>query len=190
MLDEIQEVIRQFQARELPRDAEYFQRRRDEVNALVDALQEQTGRSISWEPPMDLFNFYHLQLPVDSELHVAQLYGKSNNLLQRLADQGQSTNFLHLLVSTFSRWVGTYWQRFPCIGGGFQEEILWADNFESADEQHLLQVVKSVLEAHGWLWLPSAEGAEIVPEAEPIWPLSEGAVLVRHILFPGCGILE
>jgi len=189
MRAELQQAIDRFLKRDLPTDAEYYQQRREEVAALVDTLEQHTGRHISWEPPVDLFNFYHLQIPLHTEAQAAPLYGKSIALLRRLSAKGGSSSFLHVLVSVFSRWLCIYWERHRRNKRDFEVIYTIADTTENLDEQTLLAQVKHVLDEQGWLILTPEEGAKVVPDAAPIWPERSQSPSVRHILFPGCASL-
>lgn len=182
----VQQGVNQFLAGEFPRDKHYYQQQHQEVAQLVKALEQLTKRTIAWEPPIEVFSFYHLQLPVDLHLHVL-LYGKTIDQLEELVAQRRSTSFLHLLVSFANKFVCTYWTRY--FPPDLAETISTEATCQDAAEQLLFQQVQQKLEEHGWLWLPPAEAAEPVPEAAPPWPYKEGQALVRHILFPGCGPL-
>ena len=186
MRDIVQQGVNQFLASQLPSDEGYYQRKNQEVAQLVEVLEQLTNRNISWEPPVDMFNFYHLQLPVDPRLDVP-LYNITVDQLQDLVAQGRPTSFLHLLISTFSPFACTYWSRY--FPPELEETISSEVTFQDSAEEQLFEQVQQKLEEHGWLWLPSAEAAEPVPEAPPPWPYKEGQALVRHILFPGCGPL-
>jgi hypothetical protein len=186
MRDIVQQRVSQFLAGEFTTDESYYQRQHQEVSQLVKALEQLTKRKIAWEPPIEVFGFYHLQLPVDVNLDV-QLYGKTIDELEQLVDEQRSTGFLHLLISFVGKCVCTYWQRF--FAPELQETISTEATCQDAVEEELFEQVQQKLEEHGWLWLPPAEAAEPVPEAPPPWPNKEGQSLVRHILFPGCGPL-
>ena len=188
MRPEIEDVLRQFQTGELPSDAQYFRLHGKEVELIVASLATQTERDVSWEAPVDLFNFYHLQLAVDPSLH-SPLYGKSQELLRRLIDEGRSASFLHLLLSTFSRWMFAYWQRFSRDNGAIEETISLQHDPHNHGEKEMLKAVQQSLVTHGWQLLTPEEANEPVLGASPVWPQTDGPALVRHMLFPGCGSL-
>jgi hypothetical protein len=182
MRDEIRQVVERFRSRELPRDAVYFERLREDLETLITALRKSTRHNLSFEPPIDLYNFYHLQLPLDREVQALPLISKPRKVLRGVAQDGRSAHFLHVLLSTHSRWTCTYWETF--LGPEFKQEFRLEDS--GTAEKELLAQVQKELERHGWAWLPPAEGSEPVPDMEPLWPHLEGPVLVRHVLCPGC----
>jgi hypothetical protein len=186
MRDIVQQGVSQFLAGEFPSDESHYQRQHQQVSQLVKALEQLTKRNVAWEPPIEVFSFYHLQLPVDLNLDVP-LYGKTIDQLEQLVDEQRSTSFLHLLISFVSRFVCTYWTRY--FPPELQETTSTEATCQDALEEQLFEQVQQKLEEHGWLWLPPTEADEPVPEAAPPWPYKEGQALVRHILFPGCGSL-
>ncbi|MCP2728225.1 hypothetical protein [Limnofasciculus baicalensis] len=186
MADIVQIEVSQFLAGEFPSDESYYQRQNQEVTRLVETLEQLTGRNISWEPPIEEFGFYHLLLPVDLKLDVP-LYGKTIDLLEQLVDEERSTSFLHLLISFVSRFTCIYWSRY--FPPNLEETISSEATFQDSAEESLFEQVQQKLEENGWIWLPPAEAAEIVPGAPPPWPYKEGSALVRHIIFPGCTVL-
>lgn len=186
MRDIVKRAVSQFLAGELPSDEDYYKQKNQEVARLVEALEQLTGRSISWEPRVDMFNFYHLQIPVDFKLDVP-LYEITIDQLEELVLQGRATSFLHLLISTFTPWICTYWSRY--FPPELEETVSSEVSFEDSAEEQLFEQVRQKIEEHGWLWLPPAEAVEPIPEAPPPWPYQEGPALVQHILFPGCGPL-
>ncbi len=182
----VQQEVSKFLAGKLPIDESYYQRQNQEVERLVETLEQLTKRNISWEPPIEEFGFYHLLLPVDLKLDVP-LYGKTIDLLEKLVDEERSTSFLHLLISFVSRFTCIYWARY--FPPDFEETISTELTFQDSAEELLFEQVQQKLEEDGWLWLPPAEAAEVVPNAPPPWPYKEGSALVMHIIFPGCTVL-
>ena len=182
----VQQVVSQFLAGKLPRDESYYQRKNQEVVRLVEELEQFAKRNISWERPVDMLNFYRLQIPVEIGLDVP-LSEITIDDLQDLVDRGRSTTLLQVLISTYSRFAYTYWVRF--FPPELEETISSEVTFHDGAEEHRFEQVQQQLEEHGWIWLPPAEAAEPVPGAPPPWPYKEGSALVRHIIFPGCTVL-
>ena len=186
MRDLVKQVVNQFLTRQLPRDQEYYQQKKQDVIKLLEALEQSTGRNISWEPPVDMLNLFRLQIPVDSRLDIP-ISEITTDDLQELLIQGRSTSLLQLLISNFSRFTYMYWLRF--VPPELEENISTEMNFQDLAEEQLFEQVQQKLEELDWLLLSPAEAAEPVPEAPPPWPFKEGLPLVRHIIFPGCTLM-
>lgn len=185
MRDSVKQAVVKFISGDLPRDSKFFQQRRQRVSQLVKSIKN-TGYYIAWEPPIDMFNFYHLQIPVDKTLEVP-LYEITIDLVEKLFNEDRATSFLHLLVSNFSCFTFAYWTRF--LPHDFQESISIEQSFQDLKEAELFELVQQNIENQGWVLLSSSEANEPVPDAYSPWPNREEAALVKHILFPGCSPL-
>lgn len=179
MREEVRESVSQVMARRPPRDQEFYDRQGEAVDALVAALRRETGRGVLLERPQEMLNFYDLQFSLDSTLRTEpRLQGKSGKAARRREREGrQLTRVLHLLASRYSPWVCPCWER----PGGWIQEI----QREGAPEEQTLAQVRRVAEEQRWRWLTPAEGAEVVPDAEPFYPYEGQPILVRHLLFAG-----
>lgn len=186
MRDVVKQAIEKFSSRELPRDPAFYQERRQQVLQLVETIQLSTERHISWEPPIDLFNFYHLQIPVDRDLEIP-LYEITVDLVEGLANENRSTSFFHLLISNFSPFTFIYGVRF--LPSDFQESIFAESSFQNSLEEELFEMIQENIEKEGWVFLSSSEANEIVSDIPSPWPHRGENVLVKHILFPGCSAL-
>lgn len=82
-----------------------------------------------------MFNFYHLQIPIDKDLTA----------------EGRSTNFLHILISNFSNFAMTCWTYF--LATDFNELIamdLSSDN--SKETEHWRQIKQTIKKAILFFW--------------------------------------
>jgi hypothetical protein len=181
MRKEVQETVRQFLAAELPREVAFYRLQQQAVEALVEAIEVQAGPLVTWEPPVDLLNFYHLQLPVLSG-------GRPRQRLSRRAVRAQTTAILHILLSTYSRWAYCYWEQ-ALTQDADTPDMGLPDDVQSPAWRELIGQVQQAFDEQGWRLLAPAEANEVAPAAQPTWPLTPGPVLVRHLLFPGCAAL-
>ncbi|RIK57205.1 MAG: hypothetical protein DCC57_02155 [Chloroflexi bacterium] len=182
MRKEVQETVHQFLAGALPRDPEFYRLHRYGVERLVGAIETQTGPLVTWEPPIDLFNFYHLQLPALAGERPKKRIGRRTLL-------AQATATLHILLSTYSHWAYSYWQHNSHRQDSLRQDAATGAAQQGPVESELFRLVQQVLGAQGWELLTQEEADEIVPDAQPTWPLATGPVFVRHLLFPGCAAL-
>jgi hypothetical protein len=182
MRKEVQETVRQFLAAELPREVAFYRLQRQAVEALVDAIEAQAGPLVTWEPPVDLLNFYHLQLPVLSG-------GRPRQRLSRRAARAQTTAILHILLSTYSCWAYCYWEQASTQEEADTPGMGIPDDVRAPARRELIGQVQQAFDDQGWQLLAPAEADEEVPAARPTWPQTTGPVLVRHLLFPGCAAL-
>ncbi len=186
MREIVKQTIEKFSSHELPKDPAFYQTRRQHVSQLVEAIRFSTKRHISWEAPIDLFNFYHLQISVDQNLEIP-LYDITIDLLEGLVAENRSTSFLHFLTSNFGSFIFFYGIRF--LPFDFQESVFTESSFQDPLEENLFKLVQKDAENKGWIFLTSPEANEVVPNLISPWPSREKEVLVKHVLFPGCGDL-